>query len=77
MTNDLVAKKLILASFFQFFSGTQTDFMMSSKEKFLLTALMKQKHKTLVAQQKLDMQKKKKAKTIRYIKPNVKENHGL
>ena len=77
MTNDLIAKKLILASFFQFFSGTQTDFMMSSKEKFLLTALMKQKHKTIVAQRKLDMQKEKKAKTIRYIKPNGKENHGL
>ena len=77
MTNDLIAKKLILASFFQFFSGTQTDSMMSSKEKLLLTALMKQKHKTLVAQQKLNIQKKKKAKNIRYIKPNGKENHGL
>ena len=36
--------------------------MMSPKEKFLLAALMKQKHKTLIAQQKLNIQKKKNAK---------------
>ena len=48
--------------FLQFLSGTQTDFMMSPNEKFLLAALMKQKHKTLIAQQKLNMQKKKNAK---------------
>ena len=35
---------------------------MSPKEKFLLAALMKQKHKTLIAQQKLNIQKKKNAK---------------
>ena len=36
--------------------------MMSPKKKFLLAALMKQKHKTLIAQQKLNIQKKKNAK---------------
>ena len=35
---------------------------MSPKEKFLLAALMKQKHKTLIAQQNLKIQKKKNAK---------------
>ena len=55
-------KGLIFAAFFQFLSGTQTDFMMSPKEKFLLAALMKQKHKTLIAQQKLNIQKKNNAK---------------
>ena len=34
--------------------------MMSPKERFLLAALMKQKHKTLIVQQKLNIQKKKK-----------------
>ena len=36
--------------------------MMSPRDKFLLAALMKQKHKTLIAQQKLNIQKKKNAK---------------
>ena len=36
--------------------------MMSPTEKFLLAALMKQKHKTLIAQQKLNIQKKMNAK---------------
>ena len=36
--------------------------MMSPKERFLLAALMKQKHKTLTAQQKLHIQKEKNAK---------------
>ena len=36
--------------------------MMSPKERFLLAALMKQKHKTLIVQQKLNIQKKKNAK---------------
>ena len=64
MTNDLIAKKLIVAAFLQFLSGTQTDFMMSPKETFLLAALMKQKHKTLIAQQKLNMHKKKNANLL-------------
>ena len=36
--------------------------MMSPNEEFLLAALMKQKHKTLIAQQKLNIQKKKNVK---------------
>ena len=68
MTNDLLAKKLIVAAFLQFLSGTQTDFMMSPKETFLLAALMKQKHKTLIAQQKLNMHKKKNAKLLDKLK---------
>ena len=55
MTNDLIADKLIVAAFLQFLSGTQTDFMTSPKENFLLAAFMKQKQKTLIAQQKLNM----------------------
>ena len=42
--------------------------MMSPKEKFLQTALMKQKHKTLIAQQKLNIQKKKNAKLLDTLK---------
>ena len=38
--------------------------MMSPKETFLLAALMKQKHKTLIAQQKLNMHKKKNANLL-------------
>ena len=68
MTNELIAKKLIVAAFLQFLSGTQTDFMMSPKETFLLAALMKQKHKTLMAQQKLNMHKKKNAKLLDKLK---------
>ena len=68
MTNDLIAKKLIVAAFLQFPSGTQTDFMMSPKKKFLLAALMKQKHKTLIAHQKLNMHKKKNAKLLDKLK---------
>ena len=41
---------------------------MSPKEKFLQTALMKQKHKTLIAQQKLNIQKKKNAKLLDTLK---------
>ena len=59
MTNELIAKTLIVAAFLQFLSGTQTDFMVSPKKTLLLAALMKQKHKTLIAQQKLNMHKKK------------------
>ena len=62
MTSDWIAKKLLLLHFLRFLSGTQTDLMISPKEKFLLAALMKQKHKTLIAQQKLNIQKKKNAK---------------
>ena len=36
--------------------------MVSPKEKFLLAALMKEKLKTLISQQKLNVQKKKNAK---------------
>ena len=57
----MITKKLIVAAFH---SGTQTDFMMSPKETFLLAALMKQKHKTLIAQQKLNMQKKYNVKLL-------------
>ena len=42
--------------------------MMSPKETFLLAALMKQKHKTLIAQQKLNMHKKKNAKLLDKLK---------
>ena len=58
--------------------------MMSPKEKFLLAALMKQKHKALIAQQKLNIQKKKNAKLSDKLKQaerkvmvfeNIK-NHG-
>ena len=58
--------------------------MMSPKEKFLLAALMKQKHKALIAQLKLNIQKKKNAKLSDKLKQaerkvmvfeNIK-NHG-
>ena len=52
----------------QFLSGTQTDFMLSPREKFLLAALIKQKHKTLIAQQKLNIQNKKNAKLSNKLK---------
>ena len=68
MINDLIAKELIVAAFVQSLPGTQTDFMMSPKEKFLLAALKKQKHKTLIAQQKLTIQKKKNAKLLDKLK---------
>ena len=68
MTNDLIAKKLIVAAFLQFLSGTQTDFMISPKKKFVLAALMKQKHKTLIVQQKLNMHKKKNANLLDKLK---------
>ena len=42
--------------------------MTSPKETFLLAALKKQKHKTLIAQQKLNMQKKKNAKLLDKLK---------
>ena len=42
--------------------------MMSPKETFLLAALMKQTHKTLMAQQKLNMHKKKNAKLLDKLK---------
>ena len=64
MTNDFIAKKMIVAAFLYFFSGTQIDFIVLPKEKFFLAALMKQKHETLITQQKLTYQRRK-CKTIR------------
>ena len=42
--------------------------MMSPKGKFLLAALTKRKHKTLIAQQKINMKKKKTAKLLDELK---------
>ena len=63
MTNDLIAKELIVAAF-SFCNFFQVHRLTSchKKETFLLAALIKQKHKTLIAQQKLNIQKKKNAK---------------